>query len=98
MDCNCNGEHNHKEHEECGCNNRTKDIMYITLDDGSKLKCEVLGILDVEEKEYIALLPEGKEEVYIYRYKETEEGPKLSMIEGNDEFNKVEEVYDKLMS
>ena len=48
------------------------DAEYITLqfDDSEDIECEILGIFDFEEKEYIALLPQdGSDDVYIYEYK-----------------------------
>ena len=49
------------------------DAEYITLqfDDSEDIECEILGIFDFEEKEYIALLPQdGSDDVYIYEYNE----------------------------
>lgn len=101
----CNEKHNHKDNEECGCgddckcndnHHETKDIIYLTLDNREELKCQVLEILRVEDKEYIVLLPEGEDKVYIYGYKEVEGDPKLSIIEEDDEFNKVAEVYNNV--
>lgn len=94
MSCNCNGEHDH--HHEHHHDHEDMDIMYLTLEDGSELKCEVVVIYEVEGKEYIALLPEGGERVFLYRYVETEEGPELSIIEDEDEFNNVAKVYNDL--
>ena len=42
------------------------DAEYITLqfDDSEDIECEILGIFDFEEKEYIALLPQdGSDDV-----------------------------------
>ena len=102
MACNCNGEHdhNHEHHEGCGCHDEhhheDTDIIYLTLEDGSELKCKVVVVLEVEDKEYIALLPDGEENVFIYKYKETEEGPELDMIEDENEFDKVAQAYNAL--
>ena len=44
------------------------DAEYITLqfDDSEDIECEILGIFDFEEKEYIALLPQdGSDDVSI---------------------------------
>ncbi len=77
--------------------NDNKKIMYLTLEDGSELKCEVVVELEVDGKEYIVLLPEGGERVFLYKYKETDEGPELSIIEDDNEFDKVAEVYEEMM-
>ena len=42
---------------------------FITLEyeDGTSERCEVLGVFDVEEKQYVALAPEEDEtSVYLY--------------------------------
>ena len=78
--------------------------MYVTLDldDGSTLECEVLTIFDVNDQDYIALLPnpdsDESEEVYIYRYDEDEEGnPSLTNIEDDDEYEAVADRFDELL-
>lgn len=103
MACNSNEKNNHKDNEDCRCgddckcnHDETKDIIYLTLDNGEDLKCQVLEILRVEEKEYIVLLPEGEKKAYIYGYKEIEGRPKLSMIEDDDEFERISEIWLKL--
>lgn len=81
--------------------------MRVTLDmdDGSTVECEILTIFDVEDQNYIALLPldESDEpneegEVYIYRYFEDEEGnPSLENIESDDEYEAVADRFDELL-
>ena len=77
----------------------------LTLDDDSTVECEILTIFDVEDKDYIALLPldENEEpnadgEVFIYRYSEDEEGnPCLDNIEDDDEYEAVADRFDELL-
>ena len=75
----------------------------LTLDDDTELECVVLTIFQAGEKDYIALLPvEGQEtdegEVYLYRYKETEEGvPELENIEDDKEYEIVADAFDELL-
>ncbi|MCR1898521.1 DUF1292 domain-containing protein [Irregularibacter muris] len=104
MGCNCNGDHDHKhdhDHGECQCHgdhhHEDAEMMYLTLEDGSELECEIVVGFEVDGKDYIVLLPEGEETVFIYGYQETEEGPVLSVIEDDDEFEKVAEVYDAML-
>lgn len=77
------------------------DHVTLTLDDGSELECSVIGIFPVKDKEYIALLPEdaGEEgEVFIYRFKEFENGEiDLQNIEDDDEFEAVSDAFDEIM-
>lgn len=74
---------------------------FITLEyeDGSSERCEVLGIFDVNDKEYVALAPEADEtSVYLYGYEEHEDGTfSLGDIEDDEEFAAVSEMYESLM-
>ena len=88
----CNHDHNHDhEHEDM-------DVIYLTLDDDTELECAVLGIFEVEDKEYIALLPIDDEEVLLYEYKELEDEEfDLLPIEEED-FELVSEAFNALYS
>ena len=69
-------------------------ILNITLEDGTEMPSEVIGIFDVEEIEYIALLPKDREEVLLYRYKElNDEEIDLQNIESDEEFEKVSSEF-----
>ena len=97
--CGCGHDHEHEHGEDCGCGEHA--TMMLQLDDGSELKCTVLGIFDVEEiegKEYIALLREDNDEVLIYEYSEDEnEEPILANIESDDDYDKVESAFMALL-
>lgn len=87
-DENCNHDHDHEE----------IDVIYLTLDDDSELECEVLGVFEVEDKEYIALLPIGEEEVLLYEYKELEDDEFDLGAIADDEFELVSEAFYALFS
>ena len=76
------------------------EAEYITLefDDGMEVEAEIMGIFEVEGKEYIALIPDDdSDDVYLYGYKEvSDEEFELIDIEDDDEFNKVVEEFEKL--
>ena len=107
--CNCNEDKNHKEghdccsgsndeHENCGCgchDHEEEEIqkIFITLNSGEELECSILGTFNVEENEYIALLPDGSEEVFLYKFKLVDDEPELSLIESDEEYKKVSEVF-----
>ncbi|MCL2593365.1 MAG: DUF1292 domain-containing protein [Defluviitaleaceae bacterium] len=74
-------------------NEEQDEIITLTLDDGEEVKCNILGIFEVEEKEYIALLPLEEDEVLIYSYKENGEEISLENIETDEEFDMVSEVF-----
>lgn len=71
------------------------------LDNDETIECQILCILDVNEQQYIALLPpdeEGSEEspVYIYRYTQDADGePGLESIEDDEEYDAVCDAYDE---
>ena len=67
----------------------------IELEDGTVANCEVITILTVAGKDYIALLPDGQDpneeqEVWFYEYSENpddpNEEPVLEYIESDDEY------------
>ena len=81
------------------------DMITLNMEDGSEVNCAVLGIVEVEGQDYIALLPLSEEllesnesEGFIFRYSEDEEGlPLLDPIEDDEEFAMVSAVLDEIM-
>ena len=77
----------------------------LELDDGTTVECAIMTILEVDEQDYIVLVPldENDEpieegEVYIYRYFEDEEGnASLDNIDNDDEFERVSECFDEFL-
>ncbi|MBO5246133.1 MAG: DUF1292 domain-containing protein [Eubacterium sp.] len=77
----------------------------LDLDDGTSVECGILTILEIEEQDYIVLVPMNENdepieegEVYIYRYYEDEEGtPTLENIEDEEEFEMVSEAFDEFL-
>ena len=82
--------------------NHDDEPMYVTLeyDDGTEVETEVMGIFEVEGKEYIALIPDdGTDDVYLYGYADTGEDEfELIDIEDDEEFDKVVEEFDALVA
>ena len=92
--CGCNHEH---EHDDCCCGEHDHQTMTIVTDENEELKCSVLGTFDVDDNEYIALLPMGQDEVLIYRFILHEDDSfELLNIETDEEFEKVEDVFFEL--
>lgn len=95
------------EEKKCGCGcgcegteceRDESDFITLEFDDGEEIECEIMGIFEMDGKEYIALVPgDDTDDVYIYGYVETsEEEFELIDIEDDDEFAKVVEEFDKL--
>lgn len=94
----------HNKDCNCGCNAEDfgEVTVTLTLDNDEVVECAVLTIYEVDDKEYIALLPldeNGEEldgDVYIYRYVETEDGePTLENIEDDDEYEAAADAFDE---
>ena len=77
-----------------------EEAEFITLEfeDGTEVEAEIMGIFDVDGKEYIALIPDDdSDDVYLYGYKEvSEEEFELIDIEDDAEFDKVVKVFEEL--
>lgn len=78
-------------------------FVTLELDDDTELECQVIMIFEVNDRDYIALLPlEGEEyengEVFLYRYSEDEEGnPELDNIETEEEYDMVADAFDEIL-
>lgn len=76
------------------------EVMTLEFDDGNEVECEVIGIFDVEGKDYIALYAlDGSDEIYLYGYKEfddAEDDCELIDIESDEEYEKVAAEFDRL--
>lgn len=90
-------------------NNYAEEEMTVELEleDGQKVNCAVITILEVQGKDYIALLPldENGEnsdgEVWFYGYKENPEDPneepELIYISDDEEYDAVVDAYDEFL-
>jgi len=74
------------------------DFITLEFDDGAEIECEIMGIFEVEGKEYIALLPDDDtDDVYLYGFKELDNDEfELIDIEDDAEFDKVAAEFDKI--
>ena len=76
----------------------------MTLEDGTELECDVIAIFPVDDRDYIALLPnkpvDGYEEneVFLYRYAELEgDDIELTQIETEEEYEDFADAFDELL-
>lgn len=79
----------------------------IELEDGTVINCAIITILTVNDKDYIALLPQDEDgqsedgEVWFYGYKEDENDPnvepELIYIEDDDEYEAVADAFDEFL-
>lgn len=91
MAANKKKEENHNEDEPM--------IVTLEYDDGTTMETEVMGIFEVDGKEYIALIPDDdSDDVYLYGYGEVGDDEfELIDIEDEAEFEKVVQEFDALM-
>lgn len=93
---------------ECGCGVECEDelesevdegVIHLTLEDGTEIDALVLGFFEVEDKEYVALLPEEDEDVLVYEFIELEDDAfELKYIDDQEEFDAVSEAFHILFS
>lgn len=81
------------------------ETITLEFDDAENVECEILGVFDVEDKAYMALMPACQDEnaedteVFLYVYKEVgEDGFELEDIESEEEFDKVAKIFDEIMA
>ena len=72
--------------------------MTLTLENDVEMKCQILTLLEADGKEYLALLPEVREddgEVYLYGVIQTgEDELELSDITDKEELEKALDAFD----
>lgn len=87
-------------------NEQLDDDVMVTIElDGEELDCEILTIFDIENQDYIVLMPvdENGEPlddtlVYIYRFYEEEgQEPRLDNIQSDEEYEKVNKRFIELL-
>ena len=73
----------------------------MTLDNDEVVECAILTIYEVNDREYIALLPLDEDgendsgDVYLYRYEETDGEPALDNIDDDDEYEIAADAFDE---
>lgn len=83
--CDCE----HEGHEDA--------VIYVTFEDEDReVACDVLGIFEVDDVEYIALAPQDEEDILIYRYAEEGDDIKLDEIETDEEYDRVAAEFDEM--
>lgn len=94
-DCSCNHDEEVKDDCSCGCGGDEHDhdhenTITLTLDDGTEETFNVLTIFEFEDKEYIALLKDEGQDVYLYEFKELgDDEIELTNIESDEDYDKV---------
>ena len=73
------------------------EILTLEFDDGAAFECGIMGVFDLDGKQYIALdALDDSNDVYLYEYIPTEDDFELLDIP-EEEFDKVSAEFDRLM-
>ena len=83
----------------------TDDDVMVTIElDGEDLDCEILTIFDIDNQDYIVLMPvdENGEPlddtlVYIYRYFENDGEYAIDNIQSDEEYERVNKRFNQLL-
>lgn len=79
-------------------NEYTQDeIIHLDFEDGEGFDCGIMGVFDLDDKQYIALEAlDGTDDVYLYGYIPTDDDFELEDIPEED-FDRVAAEFDRLM-
>lgn len=73
------------------------EIITLEFDDGETFECGIMGVFDLEDKQYIALEAfDDSNDVYLYGYVPTDDDFELVDIP-EEEFDKVAAEFDRLV-
>ena len=73
------------------------EILTLEFDDGVAFECGIMGVFDLNGKEYIALdALDDSNDVYLYEYEPTDDDFELRDIPEED-FDLVSAEFDRLM-
>ena len=69
--------------------------IVVEYEDGTEEECEILATIELDNKQYVALLPMDKDEYKVFGYQEFEEEVKLINIEDENEKERVIKAFDE---
>ena len=73
------------------------EILTLEFDDGESFECGIMGVFDLDEKQYIALEAfDDTNDVYLYEYVPADDDFELEDIPEED-FDRVAAEFDRLM-
>lgn len=74
------------------------EIMWIQFEEEERIECGIMGVFPLDGKEYIALEAlDDTDDVYLYGYAERGEEFDLLDIESEEEYERVEQEFYRLM-
>jgi len=82
------------EDNECGCGEYDRNTIILEAEDGSTAEYRVIEVLPYNGNNYIALLDQDEETLYILRIDDIENA-KLSHIEDDEEYAAVVALFEE---
>ena len=96
-ECTCENECHCDENCSCGCNNPL--IIEMTDENGEKVKVQIVGTFDDNNKSYAVVNDlDNEENSYIFEVQSTQEGDMLVSVDDEKEFERLCGVIEKLTS
>ena len=83
----------------CGCEEELEaELLVFENEDGKEETFEVIGVFEVEEKEYIALQSQDDGSILLCKSIEKEDGEsEVEEIADDEEYSKVSDAFDALV-
>ncbi len=99
-DCQCGSDCGHDHDHDHNHEEVNEDSLFIDmeLEDGTTVSCEVLGTIELDGKDYIAVLPEESETFWVYKYEEQDDSIQLDNISDEEEFKKVVDTFEEVLN
>ena len=85
------------DHTDCDHDHDELSVIKVMFDgEDEEVPCDVLGIFDVDGKEYIALIPQDSEDdVLLYGFEEKDDELNLLEIETDEEYEKAAKAFEE---
>ncbi|HHX61701.1 MAG TPA: DUF1292 domain-containing protein [Epulopiscium sp.] len=85
------------DHKDCDCNHEEDQVIYVVFDgEDEEVACDVLGVFEVEDRNYIAITPQDSDDdVLLYGFEEENDEVNLIEIETDEEYEKVAVAFEK---
>lgn len=81
----------------CGCDDHESNYVQLTDAEGNEREYRIIGTFDAEEEEFIALLQEDENQVYLFSFVEDGDALQLKQIEDPEKFARVSKIFEGLM-
>ncbi len=81
--------------DDCDCHHDDENIITLDMEDGSKQDFVMLGVIEYEGKQYIALAEVDSDEYDILQMDVQEDTVELNVIDDDELFMKVADAFEE---